>query len=263
MAKGLHRGGWCFASITESAIHCSRVTDLHRPCPAKTRSRESKAGDCGWTSVSLAHWCKTGPIWSWLTQLSKGRGTVGPDLPRDFQVRTRKTHWKGCPHSESKCDWFLHRQRVHEQQHGCHVWGGARPAGRHGPGQGVQTVRVDVLVKVHGYTKTKYHSYTAQMPYHIFLSYCHITSCHTVLYRALQFLTRFPEMPVIVWCDLMKCGRMTSGEMDEFATLWHHVLHKRSKSAVAIIVAPYLVSEKHAGYRGQLRTQMNSRQPQM
>ena len=60
-------------------------------------------------------------------------------------------------------------------------------------------------------------------------------------------------MAVIVWCDLMKCGRLTSGEIDEFATLMASVLHSRYISSAAIVIAPYLVSEKQQGYRGQLR----------
>ena len=63
---------------------------------------------------------------------------------------------------------------------------------------------------------------------------------------------RFPELPTIVWCDMMKCGRTSMYEIDEFATLISHVLHKRPKG-VAIVIAPFLVSEKQAGYRGQLR----------
>ena len=41
-------------------------------------------------------------------------------------------------------------------------------------------------------------------------------------------------------------------EIDEIATMIGHVLHKRPKG-VAIVIAPFLVSEKQAGYRGQLR----------
>ena len=52
----------------------------------------------------------------------------------------------------------------------------------------------------------------------------------------------------------MKCGRMTATEMDEFSTLLSHVLHTRYKASIAVVIAPYLVSEKQQGYRGQLRT---------
>ena len=68
----------------------------------------------------------------------------------------------------------------------------------------------------------------------------------------LQFLMRYPELPTIVWCDMMKCGRTTMSEIDEMVTLMAHVLHKRPKG-VGILIAPFLVSEKQAGYRGQLR----------
>ena len=70
---------------------------------------------------------------------------------------------------------------------------------------------------------------------------------------SLQFLQRYPDMPMVVWCDLMKCGRMTATEIDEFATLLSTTLHSRYKSSAAVVIAPYLVSEKRQGYRGQLR----------
>eukprot|EP00435_Cladocopium_sp_Y103_P058278 s510_g20.t1 len=66
-----------------------------------------------------------------------------------------------------------------------------------------------------------------------------------------RFLQRYPDMPMIVWCDLMKCGRMTVTEIDEFATLLAQTLHTRYKSSAAVVIAPYLVSEKQQGYRGQ------------
>lgn len=52
----------------------------------------------------------------------------------------------------------------------------------------------------------------------------------------------------------MKCGRMTATEMDEYSSLLAHILHARYKACVALVIAPYLVSEKQEGYRGQLRT---------
>ena len=70
----------------------------------------------------------------------------------------------------------------------------------------------------------------------------------------LQFLQRHPDTSVVVWCDLMKCGRMAISEIDEFSNLLSHILHARYKSSAAIVIAPYLVSEKHQGYRGQIRT---------
>lgn len=60
-------------------------------------------------------------------------------------------------------------------------------------------------------------------------------------------------MPMIVWCDLMKCGRMSATELDEYATLLGTTLRSRYRSSAAVVVAPFLVSERHQGYRGQLR----------
>ena len=69
----------------------------------------------------------------------------------------------------------------------------------------------------------------------------------------LQFTMRFPENPTIVWCDMMKCGRVSLGEMDEICVLLSHVLHKKPDKAVALVIAPYLVAEKLKNPRDQLR----------
>ena len=61
-------------------------------------------------------------------------------------------------------------------------------------------------------------------------------------------------MPVVVWCDLMKCGRMTSSEIDDFSGILGSILHSRYKASIAMVIAPFLVSEKQPGYRGQSRT---------
>ena len=76
----------------------------------------------------------------------------------------------------------------------------------------------------------------------------------SLLPDSLKFLQRYPELPVVAWCDFMKCGRMTATEMDEYSSLLAHILHARYKACVALVIAPYLVSEKQEGYRGQLRT---------
>ena len=68
-----------------------------------------------------------------------------------------------------------------------------------------------------------------------------------------QFLVRFAPAPVIVWVDLMKCGRMTGQEVNDFAEVLHAVFKKNPRS-VAIVIAPFLVSEKVAGYRAELRS---------
>ncbi|CAL1172840.1 unnamed protein product [Cladocopium goreaui] len=67
-----------------------------------------------------------------------------------------------------------------------------------------------------------------------------------------RFLTRFPQYPCVVWCDLMKCGRLTQQEVNDYCDLMHSIF-KKSPMSVAVLVAPYLVSEKVAGYRGELR----------
>ena len=54
-------------------------------------------------------------------------------------------------------------------------------------------------------------------------------------------------------CGLMKCGRLTQQEVNDYCDLMHSIF-KKSPMSVAVLVAPYLVSEKVAGYRGELRT---------
>ena len=51
----------------------------------------------------------------------------------------------------------------------------------------------------------------------------------------------------------MKCGRPTQNEMNEFCELVHSVLSRKQQLGVCIMLAPFLVSEKQSGYRGQLR----------
>lgn len=46
---------------------------------------------------------------------------------------------------------------------------------------------------------------------------------------------------------------MTGSEVDEISDLLSTILKKRPSRSVAIAVAPFLVSEKVAGYRGELR----------
>ena len=53
----------------------------------------------------------------------------------------------------------------------------------------------------------------------------------------------------------MKVGRPTGNEMNDYCELAHEVLTKKQKGAVAVVIAPFLVSEKQSGYRGQLRTE--------
>lgn len=66
-------------------------------------------------------------------------------------------------------------------------------------------------------------------------------------------LARFPEHPVIVWCDLMKRGRMTGSDVDEMSDVLSTILKKRPGKAVGLVIAPFLVSERVQGYRAELR----------
>ena len=52
----------------------------------------------------------------------------------------------------------------------------------------------------------------------------------------------------------MKCGRCSNQELNEFSELLSAGLAKRPHASVAIVVAPWLCSEKVCnGYRGELR----------
>ena len=68
-----------------------------------------------------------------------------------------------------------------------------------------------------------------------------------------QFLVRYAPSPAIVWVDLMKCGRMTGQEVNDFAEVLSAIF-KKSPRSVALVIAPYLISEKLAGYRAELRS---------
>lgn len=51
----------------------------------------------------------------------------------------------------------------------------------------------------------------------------------------------------------MKCGRLTGQEVSDFSEILVTIL-KKNQNSVALVIAPYLISEKVAGYRGELRT---------
>lgn len=59
---------------------------------------------------------------------------------------------------------------------------------------------------------------------------------------------------MIVFCDLMKNGRMSISDIDETCGLLSHALNTKTGTAVALVIAPYLISDKMKGYRDQLRT---------
>lgn len=62
---------------------------------------------------------------------------------------------------------------------------------------------------------------------------------------------------MIIWCDLMKCGRMTGGDVNDFAETMAAIFKKNPQNTVALVIAPYLVSEKVGDYRGELRRGTN------
>lgn len=74
------------------------------------------------------------------------------------------------------------------------------------------------------------------------------------MFASLQFLARFHQCPVVVWCDLMKCGRLTGTEVHDFCEVLATIIKRNPGKTAAIVVAPFLISEKVAGYRGELRT---------
>ena len=52
----------------------------------------------------------------------------------------------------------------------------------------------------------------------------------------------------------MKCGRLTSQDVDSFTELVACTLKKNPESSVALVISPYLCSEKVVnGHRGELR----------
>ena len=73
-----------------------------------------------------------------------------------------------------------------------------------------------------------------------------------MFFSTLQFLVRHPQSPVICWVDLMKCGRVTGQEVNDISETIAAIL-KKNPNSVALVVAPYLSSEKVAGYRAELR----------
>ena len=70
----------------------------------------------------------------------------------------------------------------------------------------------------------------------------------------MQAMVRNPSGPIIVWCDLMKAGRLTGNDVNDYVELIGGVLNKGGPRATAIVVAPFLTSEKvTSGHRGELR----------
>lgn len=55
----------------------------------------------------------------------------------------------------------------------------------------------------------------------------------------------------------MKCGRMTGGDVNDLAETMVTIFKKSPQNTVALVIAPYLVSEKVGDYRGELRRGTN------
>ena len=69
-----------------------------------------------------------------------------------------------------------------------------------------------------------------------------------------QFLVKTAGTPTILWCDFMKCGRLNNTDVNDMAELLTVGLHKRPEQSCAVVIAPYLTSEKVTnGHRGELR----------
>ncbi|CAK9074968.1 Uncharacterized protein SCF082_LOCUS36423 [Durusdinium trenchii] len=81
----------------------------------------------------------------------------------------------------------------------------------------------------------------------------HAGTCREQISLAERFLARFHQCPVVVWCDLMKCGRLTGTEVHDFCEVLATIIKRNPGKTAAIVVAPFLISEKVAGYRGELR----------
>ena len=62
--------------------------------------------------------------------------------------------------------------------------------------------------------------------------------------ESLQFMVRSPGSPAIIWVDLMKAGRLTGGDVSDYVDLIGVALQKAGKMGCAIVVSPFLSSEK-------------------
>ena len=60
----------------------------------------------------------------------------------------------------------------------------------------------------------------------------------------------------IVWLDFTKYGKVSGGDLNDLCDLLNMILGRKPQRSVAVVLAPYLISEKtqHAGARGELRT---------
>ena len=71
---------------------------------------------------------------------------------------------------------------------------------------------------------------------------------------AAQFLQGNPLDAKIIWADLMKRGRLSTGDVNDLGEVLAHGLKKFPQTSCAIVIAPGLVSDKVPnGMRGELR----------
>ena len=59
----------------------------------------------------------------------------------------------------------------------------------------------------------------------------------------------------IVWLDFTKSGRVSNVDLNDYCDLVAMILKKKPQSSAALVVCPFLVSEKVSnGQRGEIRT---------
>ncbi|CAK9013583.1 unnamed protein product [Durusdinium trenchii] len=76
-----------------------------------------------------------------------------------------------------------------------------------------------------------------------------------------RFMVRSPGSPAIIWVDLMKAGRLTGGDVSDYVDLIGVALQKAGKMGCAIVVSPFLSSEKipNRGSQGRLEAKFDAK----
>ena len=70
----------------------------------------------------------------------------------------------------------------------------------------------------------------------------------------MQFLQRNPTDPKIIWADLMKWGRLSTGDVNDLGEVLAAALKRFPETSCALVIAPNLISDKvQNGHRGELR----------
>ncbi|CAK9073476.1 unnamed protein product, partial [Durusdinium trenchii] len=68
-----------------------------------------------------------------------------------------------------------------------------------------------------------------------------------------KFIRENDARPIVMWVDLMKIGRVGQQELNNLVDLLGVALHSRPTASCAIIIAPFLISEKVSnGLRGEV-----------